>query len=79
MSDIIQKLVLKPEATDQDYKTICEIAEDNLVFKGCGSPDDKWIMVRYSRDEDGRTKYHKFIDSFTLDLFNTVGQVIFVS
>jgi hypothetical protein len=76
MSDIIQKFTLKSEATDQQYREICELAENNLVFKACGSPDDKWIMVRYSRDEKGRSKYQKFIDSFTQDLFNTVDQVI---
>jgi len=42
---IIIKIEL--ECTDKQYTRLCNQAEKDGIFKACGNPDKKWLMLRF--------------------------------
>jgi hypothetical protein len=38
------------ECSDRDYTRLCNQAENDSVFKACGNPDKKWLMLRFATE-----------------------------
>jgi hypothetical protein len=38
------------ECSDRDFTRLCEQAEKDGVYKACGNPDKKWIMLRFETE-----------------------------
>ncbi len=49
---ILKQINLKPETPDEVYKDFCEMVQAQGVFKACGNPDEKWIMVQFEDEVD---------------------------
>ncbi len=55
--DIIETIKLDKNASDKDFKLLCETAKQYECFKACGSPDDMWIKVRFKNDKSKKEFY----------------------
>ncbi len=49
---IIKQINLKPDCPDEVYTEFCEMTQRQGVFKACGNPDEKWIMVQFETEID---------------------------
>lgn len=49
---IVRQIKLKPETPDKVYREFVEKTEKQGVFVACGSPDDKWINVKFDDEAD---------------------------
>ena len=49
---IIRQIRLKEDIPDNKYTEFCNIAEKQGIFVACGSPDDKWINLRFEDELD---------------------------
>ena len=49
---IIRQVRLKEDTPDKIYTAFCNLMERQGVFVACGSPDDKWINLRFENELD---------------------------
>ena len=51
MTESVTKVItLKENTPDEVYSRFVDLAKKQGVFKACGNPDEKWIMVKFDNE-----------------------------